>query len=130
VPAFPEKQWPVTLRRLMGYLAGVSDDAGDEEPLTLHCERTVDGLQRFAKGPLLFEPETRYHYSSYAWILVSAAVETAADEPFFTFMRRQIFEPLRMNDTRADAEPVPKRAIYYFPCIAPRLRQMLSYMIM
>ena len=43
---------------------------------------------------------------------MSAAVEAAADEPFFTFMRKQIFEPLGMVDTSADAEPVPDRAVY------------------
>jgi serine beta-lactamase-like protein LACTB, mitochondrial len=120
VPAFPEKQWPVTLRQLMGHLAGVRNDAGDEEPLSAHCERTVQGLQRFAERPLLFEPGTQYRYSSYGWILVSAAVEAAADEPFFTFMRKQIFEPLGMDDTKADSatEPIPDRATFYFPRFA------------
>ena len=33
VPAFPKKQWPVTLRQLMGHLAGVRNDGGDEGPL-------------------------------------------------------------------------------------------------
>jgi serine beta-lactamase-like protein LACTB len=120
VPAFPEKQWPVTLRQLMGHLAGVRNDAGDEEPLSVHCERTVDGLQRFAERPLLFEPGTQYRYSSYGWILVSAAVEAAADEPFLRFMRKQIFEPLGMDDTRADSarKPIPDRATFYFPRFA------------
>jgi CubicO group peptidase (beta-lactamase class C family) len=120
VPAFPEKQWPVTLRQLMGHLAGVRNDAGDEEPLSVHCERTVEGLQRFAERPLLFEPGTQHRYSSYGWILVSAAVEAAADEPLFTFMRKQIFEPLGMDDTRADSatEPIPDRATFYFPRFA------------
>lgn len=120
VPEFPKKQWPVTLRQLMGHLAGVRNDAGDEEPLTVRCERTVDGLQRFAERPLLFEPGTQYRYSSYGWILVSAAVEAAADEPFVRFMRRQIFQPLGMDDTRADSatEPTPDRATYYFPRFA------------
>jgi serine beta-lactamase-like protein LACTB len=120
VPAFPEKQWPVTLRQLMGHLAGVRNDAGDEEPLSVHCDRTVEGLQRFAERPLLFEPGTQYRYSSYGWILLSAAVETAADEPFFRFMRKQIFEPLGMGDTRADSatERIPNGAIFYFPRFA------------
>ncbi|MGH9200188.1 MAG: serine hydrolase domain-containing protein [Vicinamibacterales bacterium] len=120
VPAFPEKQWPVTLRQLLGHLAGVRNDAGDEEPLSVRCERTVEGLQRFAARPLLFEPGTQYRYSNYGWILVSAAVEAAADEPFVRFMRKQIFEPLGMDDTRADfaTEPSPDRAAFYFPRFA------------
>src|SRR5688500_1642452 len=85
VPEFPKKQWPVTLRQLMGHMAGVRDDPGDEAPLMVRCGRTVDGLQLddFAERPLLFEPGTRRHPSSYSWILVSAAVEAAADTRFF-----------------------------------------------
>jgi CubicO group peptidase (beta-lactamase class C family) len=120
VPVFPKKQWPVTLRQLMGHLAGVRNDAGDEENLSVRCERTVEGLQRFAERPLLFEPGTQYRYSSYGWILVSAAVEAAADEPFSTFMRRQVFEPLGMENTRADSATgsIPNQATYYFPRFA------------
>jgi serine beta-lactamase-like protein LACTB len=118
VPEFPEKQWPVTLRQLMGHLGGVRNDGGDEGPLfSQRCERPVEGLPAFAERPLLFEPGTQYRYSSYGWIVVSAAVETAADEPFLTFMRKQIFEPLGMDDTSADSatEPIPDRATSYFP---------------
>ena len=121
VPAFPKKQWPVTLRQLMGHVAGVRNDGGDEgQLLSERCERPVEGLQRFAERSLLFEPGTQYRYSSYGWILVSAAVEAAADEPFFTFMRKQIFEPLGMDDTRADSatEPIADRATFYFPRFA------------
>ena len=133
VPEFPTKQWPVTLHQLMAQVAGARTDAGDEAPLSSNvvsdegkfvgrCERTVDGLQmdRFAERELLFEPGTKYSPSSYGWILVSAAVEAAADEPFFTFMRKQIFEPLGMRDTTIDlwTEPIPNRATFYFPRFA------------
>jgi serine beta-lactamase-like protein LACTB, mitochondrial len=116
VPDFPEKQWPVNLRQLMGNLAGVRTDAGDEESLE-PCERTLDGLKRFAETPLRFEPGTRFRSSSYGWILVSAAVEAAAKEPFFTFMRTQIFDPLGMTATRPESakESIPERATFYFP---------------
>jgi serine beta-lactamase-like protein LACTB len=121
VPAFPQKQWPVTLRQLMGHLAGVRNDSGDEGPLlSAHCEQTVDGLPLFGDSSLLFEPGTEYRYSSYGWILVSAAVEAAADEPFLSFMRSEIFEPLGMDDTEADSakESIPDRATPYFPKFA------------
>jgi serine beta-lactamase-like protein LACTB, mitochondrial len=121
VPEFPEKRWPVTLRQLMGHLAGVRNDGGDEGPLlSMRCERPVEGLQPFKDRALLFEPGTRYRYSSYGWILVSAAVEAAADEPFLSFMRRRIFQPLGMNHTEADSatEPISDRATFYFPRFA------------
>jgi serine beta-lactamase-like protein LACTB len=118
VPSFPEKQWPVTLRQLMGHLAGVRTDGGDEEPLfSERCERTIDGLKRFAEIPLQLEPGTRYKYSTLGWILVSAAVEAAAGEPFFNFMATQIFKPLGMRDTTPDSatEPIPDQATFYYP---------------
>jgi len=121
VPEFPEKQWPVTMRHLMGHTAGIRNDGGDEGPLlSKHCERPVEGLEPFAERELLFAPGTQYRYSSYGWILVSAAVEAAADEPFLTFMRRQIFEPLGMDDTKPDSadEAIPNRATFYFPKFA------------
>ena len=121
VPEFPAKQWPVTLRQLMGHVAGVRNDGGDEGPLlAAHCERPIEGLEPFAERSLPFEPGTQYHYSSYGWILVSAAVEAAAGEPFLRFMRKQIFEPLGMDDTRSDSETeaTPDRATSYFPRFA------------
>jgi serine beta-lactamase-like protein LACTB len=131
VPDFPQKQWPVTLRHLMGHLAGVRNDGGDEGPLlSMRCERPVDALPPFADRPLLFEPETEYRFSSYGWILVSAAVEAAANEPFLTFMRKRIFEPLGMRDTMADsaAKPIPNRATPYFPRFAADPRYGLHLM--
>jgi CubicO group peptidase (beta-lactamase class C family) len=133
VPEFPQHPWLVTLRQLMGHVAGVPNDGGDEGPLfTKRCERPADAFQ-FLSGyerELLFEPGTQYHYSSYGWIAVSAAVEAAAGEPFLTFMRKQIFEPLAMNDTLPDSatEPIPNRATPYFPRFAADPRYGLHLM--
>jgi CubicO group peptidase (beta-lactamase class C family) len=121
VPAYPKKQWPVTVRQLMAHTAGIRNDGGDEGPLfSVHCGRTVDALPFFAKDSLLFEPGTRYRYSSYGWILVSAAVETATGEAFIKVMRKQVFEPLGMNDTKSDivTERIPNLATSYFPKFA------------
>lgn len=117
VPSFPDKQWPVTLRHLMAHTAGIRNDAGDEEPTVEHCERTADAFKRFADRPLLFEPGARYQHSSYGWVLVSAAIEAAAKEPFFAVVQKQVFEPLGMRDTAADSttDAVPDLATYYFP---------------
>jgi len=120
VPDFPKKEWPVTVRQLMGHVAGVRNDAGDEEPISEHCERTVEALPRFAPDRLKFEPGTAFRRSSYGWILVSAAAGAAAKKPFFSFMRTQIFEPLGMEDTRPDSskEAISDRVTFYHPRFA------------
>lgn len=136
VPEFPEQQWPVTLRQVMGHVAGIRTDGGDEGPLfSMKCQRPIEGLQPFAESSLLFEPGTEFRYSSYGWILVSAAVEAAAGEPFLRFMRKEVFEPLGMDDTIAETavEPIPNSATPYFPRFAgdprygPDLMRELNY---
>jgi serine beta-lactamase-like protein LACTB, mitochondrial len=131
VPEFPEKEWPVTLRQLMGHTAGVRNDGGDEGPLfSQHCQRPVEALQHFADHSLLFEPGTQYQFSNYSWILVSAAIEAAANEPFLTFMQKQIFAPLGMENTLADSatQPIPDLATCYFPRFAADPRYGLHLM--
>ena len=118
VPAFPRKQWPVTVRQLMGNVAGVRhyrDTEWGDKP-SAHCERASEGLQSFSAAPLLFEPETQYSYSTYGWVLVSAAVEAVANEPFSSFMRTQIFTPLGMADTAADSNSagIPNQVTSYY----------------
>jgi len=117
VPAFPRKQWPVTLRQLMGHTAGIRHYPGEYADVPKgHCDRASEGLQSFADSPLLFEPETKSSYSTYAWVLVSAAVEAAAGEPFFRFVQTKIFTPLGMTGTLPDSvtESIPDRATPYF----------------
>jgi serine beta-lactamase-like protein LACTB len=120
VREFPRKPWPVTVRHLMGHQSGIRNDAGDEEPIDVHCEQTAEALPRFADRALLFEPGTEFRRSSYGWILVSAAVESAAGEPFFRFMQAHILDPLGMAETIPDSslEAIRNRTTFYFPKFA------------
>jgi CubicO group peptidase (beta-lactamase class C family) len=136
VPEFPKQPWPVTLRHVMAHLAGVATDSGDEGPLlSRRCERPVDAVPFVAGRTLSFEPGSQYRFSNYGWILVSAAIEAAAGEPFLVFMQKQVFGPLGMDDTLADsaAESIEDRATFYFPRFAadprygPDLMRELDY---
>lgn len=124
VPAFPKKQWATSLRHVMGHVAGVRGDMGDEESLSEHCLETADGVKRFAGSPLRFEPGTRFHFSTYGWILVSAAVEAASGERFLTRMRSRLLDPLGMTQTIPDSSVVPPadRATFYYPRFAANPR--------
>ena len=120
VPEFRKKDWPVTVRQLMGHTSGVRNDGGDEGPLFgERCRRPVDAMRFFADRELLFQPGSQYAYSSYGWIVLSAAIEAAAGEPFLSFMQERIFERLDMDDTIADStEAIPNRVTFYFPRFA------------
>jgi serine beta-lactamase-like protein LACTB len=119
VPQFPVKQWPVTLRQLMGHVAGVRHYESDEDSMpTAHCDRAIEGVKRFADHPLRFEPDTQYGYSTFGWVLVSAAVEAAAKEPLSTFMTAQVFKPLGMTATTFESlsktsESMADRVTFY-----------------
>ena len=112
VPQFPRTEQPVTLRQVMGHVAGIGTDSEDDRPLSRQrCEQPIEAVRQFADQQLLFEPGSEYRYSNYGWILVSAAVEEAVDQPFLTFMQNRIFEPLGMRDTGAESakEENPER---------------------
>jgi CubicO group peptidase (beta-lactamase class C family) len=131
VPEFPKEPWPVTLRQLMGHLAGTGNDGGDEGVLfSQHCERPAEGLEAFAGRALLSEPGTRFAYSRYGWILLSAAVEAASGEPFLSHLQKQIFDPLGMDRTMPDSasEIIADEATSYFPRYAadPRYGEDLT----
>jgi CubicO group peptidase (beta-lactamase class C family) len=148
VPSLPESGWPVTTRQLMGHVAGVGHYGGGEAAQVnpddrvasrlarlQPCEAVTDAFDLFAADPLRFEPGTSYRYSSYGWVLVSAVVEAAADEPFLDFMNREVFAALGMPDTMLDApggpvgrhgHAVPGRAGLYFPGFAMNTRYGLQ----
>lgn len=118
VPAFPRQAQAITLRQLMGHTAGLRTDGGDEGPLlAVHCDRPADAVPHFASSSLRSAPGAEFRLSAYGWILVSAAIESAAGEPFLRVMRKQVFEPAGMHDTVAEsAGDAPKDvATFYFP---------------
>lgn len=116
VPGFPEKQWPVTIRELLCHQGGIRHYRGPDEPFsTRHYRSVTDALAMFQDDPLVFEPGTRYLYTSFGYNLLGAAVEAAAGTPFIDYLRTHIFQPAAMETARADDvyAIIPNRAQGY-----------------
>ena len=115
VPSFPPKPWPVTARALAGHLAGIRHYRGAEFMLNRHYASVTEGLGIFADDSLLFEPGTRFSYSSYGWNLISAVVEGASGEDFLRYMSRHVFGPLGLTHTAPDRADslIPDRTRFY-----------------
>jgi CubicO group peptidase (beta-lactamase class C family) len=122
VHAFPEKQWPLSTRQVMGHVAGIHHGRGQSEAMPgRHCASLDASLEVFSDDPLVFRPGTEYRYSTYDWVLVSAVIEAAAGEPYLTFMNREVLAPSGMERTvRDEADGVADRASLYFPRAAQR----------
>jgi serine beta-lactamase-like protein LACTB, mitochondrial len=102
VPSFPSKPWPVTVRQLLGHLGGVRHYQDKELDSTHHYANVTEGLKIFADAPLLFEPGTRYSYSTYGFNLLGAAVEAASHMQFVDYLRQNIFGPAGMTHIGPD----------------------------
>jgi CubicO group peptidase (beta-lactamase class C family) len=102
VPGFPDKGKPVSIRQLAGHLAGIRHYKGDEFLLARRFNSVTESLAIFKDDPLLFDPGTRYSYSSYGWNLLSAVVEGASGQNFLDYMRANVFERLALKSMAAD----------------------------
>ncbi|HKQ05790.1 MAG TPA: serine hydrolase domain-containing protein [Blastocatellia bacterium] len=124
-PAFPQKQWPVTARLLLGHLAGVRHYKSDAEfASTRHFNSVAEGLEMFKDEPLLFEPGTKYAYTTHGYTVLGCAVEGASGMKFADYVRAKIFTPAGMNRMRVDevAEIIPNRAQGYVKAADGTLR--------
>jgi serine beta-lactamase-like protein LACTB, mitochondrial len=102
VPSFPRKPWPVTVRQLAGHQAGIRHYKDGEFENQRFYPTLLDGLRMFEDDSLLFEPGTRYSYSSFGYNLLGAVIEGASGVPYLQFMRDRVFTPLGMRATVPD----------------------------
>ena len=103
VPSYPKKAFPITLRELMGHLAGIRHYKGDEMMSTRYFPNVGDGIRFFAADPLEHEPGSKYLYSTHGFTLVGAAVEKAAGQRFVDFVSSQVFAQAGMDNAREDS---------------------------
>ncbi|HKD50321.1 MAG TPA: serine hydrolase domain-containing protein [Candidatus Acidoferrum sp.] len=119
-PEFPQKEWPITTRELLGHLGGIRhyspDGKGDvPEDSARHFSSMQVALQLFANDPLVAKPGTKFNYSTYGYTLIGCVFEGAASEKFTDYLRKNVFEPAGMDQTREDDffAVVPHRSRWY-----------------
>jgi len=119
-PEFPQKEWPITTRELLGHLGGIrhynSDGKGDiPEDSARHFSSMQEALQVFANDPLVAKPGTKFNYSTYGYTVIGCVLEGAASERFTDYLRKNIFRPAGMEQTRDDDffALIPHRTRWY-----------------
>lgn len=103
LPGYDDAGGELTIRRLAGHTGGVRHYAGSAEFLSQkHCDSVTAALDIFRNDPLLFPPGSKYAYSSYGYVLLSAALEKASGKPFLDLIRDDVTGPLKLSATAAD----------------------------
>ncbi len=102
ISSFPKKEFEITPRQLLGHLAGIRHYKPDEAISSRRYESVADALKIFQDDALLHQPETKMLYSSWGFVLLSAAIEGAAKKDFLSLMQEQVFAPLKMTNTFPD----------------------------
>ncbi len=116
LPAIPDAYKKITTRQLAGHLAGVrhykQTDIGLENQ---HYESIKDSLKLFTGDPLVEEPGSKYLYSTFGFVLLSAVIESASGKDFLKTLDDEVFHPLKMNHSGPDQirEIIPQRTRYY-----------------
>lgn len=105
VPSFPQKQWPVTARQLLGHVGGIRTYKGDEMNSTRRYASLTEALSVFKDDPLAYQPGT----------LLAVAVENVSHMTFPEYAKKYIFEPAGMDIARFDsvADLIPHRTQGY-----------------
>jgi CubicO group peptidase (beta-lactamase class C family) len=116
VPTFPAKPWTITVRHLLSHLGGIRHYENSEEiNSTRHYPDMLSPLRIFQNDPLVAEPGSKFHYSSYGYVLLGAAVESAAGQRYLDYLRTRIFPAAGMERVRQDHlfAIIPNRARGY-----------------
>jgi serine beta-lactamase-like protein LACTB len=102
VPFFPAKEFEITPRQLLGHLAGIRHYKRTEFVNQQHYQNVAESLRIFQTDPLLHQPNSKYFYSSYGYVLLSNVIEGASKQDFSAFLQTRVFDPLKMTETTVD----------------------------
>lgn len=116
VPSFPVKgEQTITIRHLLTHTSGIRHYRDGEMESSREYGTVLDALGIFKDDPLLFAPGTKYSYSTYAYNLLGAVVESASGIAFEEYLRANVWKPAGMTATYFDhvSQIIPHRAEQY-----------------
>lgn len=90
VAGFPDANGTITLRRILSHTSGIRHYAKDKNDTFYEPKTTPEALAVFKDDPLLFKPGEKYSYSTHAYTVVVAAVESASKMSYREYLQTYI----------------------------------------
>ena len=108
MPELPNEAWAnITPRMLASHMAGVPHYGDNEDSvgryktgaLVDHYADVRDALEIFDESPLLFEPGTKFEYSSLGTVLLGAVMSEAAGKSYRELVADEVLTPAEATST-------------------------------
>ncbi|TWU57121.1 serine hydrolase domain-containing protein [Rubripirellula reticaptiva] len=87
----------ITIRQLMTHVSGLPDQLPENARLRASHASLAEFVAAAVKTPLLFEPGSRYSYSSMAILLATEVARRISGRSIADLTHERIFKPLRMT---------------------------------
>jgi CubicO group peptidase (beta-lactamase class C family) len=98
VPEFSESPRDrITIRQLLTHVSGLPDQLPENNSLRKRRAPLSDFVDLAVRTPLLFDPGTRYTYSSMAILLAAEVARRICRSEFPKLVEETVFKPLGMN---------------------------------
>jgi CubicO group peptidase (beta-lactamase class C family) len=106
LPRLPLAWSAITVRQLLDHTSGIPNmtDLPAYAEFRLRDHPPQGAIDLVAALPLEFPPGTKYQYTNTGYIVLGMLIERISGAPYEDFLRRRIFAPLAMADTRLDAD--------------------------
>lgn len=111
--AVPSGWSGINVRHLLTHTSGLGDYP---ESFSLQRDYTEDELLKMIKAqPLGFAPGEKWNYSNLGYVTLGILIHKIAGEFYGDFLKKSVFDPLGMNQTRviSEADIIPNRAAGY-----------------
>src|SRR5688500_7287728 len=87
----------ITVRQLLTHVSGLPDQLPENQSLRRRHAKLSEFVEGAIHIPLLFQPGTRYSYSSMAILLASEVARRISQTDFLELVQKAVLEPLEMK---------------------------------
>jgi len=101
----------ITVQQLLTHVSGLPDQLPENVALRKRHAPLSEFVARAIRTPLLFEPGSRYEYSSMAILLAAEVAQRISRTEFASFIEGAVFRPLEMNHSALGLGRFPLEAM-------------------
>lgn len=107
----------ITARQLLHHTAGIGGyESSKEAETTQEYATLAEAITIFQDRPLLFEPATKYQYSTYGYVLLGRVIEVASGQSFHDYLQVNIFDKVGMPNSGVEifGQVYPNKSAFFY----------------